>query len=249
VRQPINVVAPARIATATIVTPSTGQINAVEKEQPITVAVKDSSGNPIRNRALTLRTSLSSFANGQQTIPLTTDASGQVSTALRGIAQLGPITIEIRDGADPIAASPVLQSVPAACPDIEPDNNSVLTLPRPPALGWLNGICTGRIATSGPESVGEETSDYYAVSLEAGQTITVDLTNVPAGTNYDLFLYPQIAETQSTGTVASSRRPGNQNESFTFRAPRPERYYIRVFAATKAAPGAPDGYTLTVRTR
>ncbi|NJL54986.1 hypothetical protein HC928_07215, partial [bacterium] len=41
-------------------------------------------------------------------------------------------------------------------------------------------------------------------------------------------------------------RPGNQDEEFTFVVPRTERYYIRVFAVTRAAPGAPDGYTLTV---
>ncbi len=97
--------------------------------------------------------------------------------------------------------------------------------------------------------MGEENSDYYMVELAAETQITVRLTEIPASTNYNIFLFPQELEQRPLTALIGSNRPGNQDEEFTFVVPRTERYYIRVFAATKAAPGAPDGYTLTVRTR
>lgn len=243
--QPIMVDVPPPLATATIIAPNPAQLNAVAQDQPITIALRDPQGNPIRNRLVTLETNFSTFSNGAQSIAINTDANGQATATLRGIAQLGAATISVREGPTTVVATPVLQSVPAACRDIEPDNNSVRSGGLPPRLGWLNGICNGRIDASDPA----DNSDFYSVELSAGTAITVRLTNIPPNTNYNTFLFAQEVELRPSTALIGSSRPGNQDEEFTFVVPRTERYYIRVFAVTRAAPGAPDGYTLTVRTQ
>ncbi|NJL53943.1 hypothetical protein HC928_01470 [bacterium] len=210
---------------------------------PLVLTARAENGAPISGRILELTTSLSSFDNGQPTIQVTTDANGQVRANLRGIAQLGAVTISVRDTRLGTILAPTLQFVPAACPDIEPRNNNVRSDGLPPPLGWLNGICNGRMDASDPA----DNSDFYSVELSAGTAITVRLTNIPPNTNYNIFLFAQEVELRPSTALIGSSRPGNQDEEFTFVVPRTERYYIRVFAVTRAAPGAPDGYTLTVR--
>ena len=66
--------------------------------------------------------------------------------------------------------------------------------------------------------------DYYKFTLSSISNVTVDLTNVPAGKNYDLQLL------NSSGTVlGSSTKAAGQNESITVNSLAAGTYYVYVF--------------------
>jgi Bacterial pre-peptidase C-terminal domain len=77
--------------------------------------------------------------------------------------------------------------------------------------------------------------DWYEVNLAVGQTITVDLTVIPAGDNYDVYLYIRGNE---GAPVAQPINHGTPTESFTYQAPTASRYYIRVYDKTAASVSA-----------
>jgi hypothetical protein len=72
----------------------------------------------------------------------------------------------------------------------------------------------------------DDVDDWYEVNLDAGRTITVNLSSIPAGDNYDVYLY--IRGNQGT-PVQLSVNPGSANERFTYPVPTTSRYYVRVY--------------------
>jgi hypothetical protein len=77
--------------------------------------------------------------------------------------------------------------------------------------------------------------DYYFVTLSAAGTLSVDLTGIPAGTDFDLLLY-----NSSGAAIAESRKPGAQAEQIR-RSVQAGRYYVRVHPYSGRSPAA---YTL-----
>ncbi len=74
-----------------------------------------------------------------------------------------------------------------------------------------------------------DVDDWYEVNLAVGQTITVDLTSIPAGDNYDVYLYIRGNE---GSPVKQSTNTGSANETFTYQVPTASRYYVRVYDKT-----------------
>ncbi|MCB0198988.1 MAG: pre-peptidase C-terminal domain-containing protein [Anaerolineae bacterium] len=69
--------------------------------------------------------------------------------------------------------------------------------------------------------------DYYYIDVTATNTdITVDLTNIPANTDYDLYLY---ASATAPLPVASSAQYGNVDEHIRYHPAATGRYYIRIY--------------------
>lgn len=102
------------------------------------------------------------------------------------------------------------------CQRYEP-NNTLATATGPLANGQTMeaALCSG------------DPDDFYYIDLSAGATLTLDLTNLPAGTDFDLFLYNAgggnpIAQSRNTGTV-----PERIVKTITA-----GRYYIRVYPYT-----------------
>lgn len=68
-----------------------------------------------------------------------------------------------------------------------------------------------------------DTSDYYYLNVTNLNPINVNLTNIPAGTDYDLYLY------YGDSIVARSAKASQKNESLKFTPKQPGGYYIRVY--------------------
>jgi len=70
----------------------------------------------------------------------------------------------------------------------------------------------------------EDTDDYYYIVVDK-DTITIKLTDIPSGTDYDLYLYDS-----NRSLVDISRNLGNRNEKIIYNPIRTGKYYIRVNA-------------------
>jgi hypothetical protein len=67
-------------------------------------------------------------------------------------------------------------------------------------------------------------NDYYYFDISALTPITIDLTNIPDGADYDLFLYDPLKN-----VAEESRSPGNADERISHTPTITGRYYIRVW--------------------
>lgn len=83
--------------------------------------------------------------------------------------------------------------------------------------------------------------DYYKLTNYPGGVLTINLTNIPSGTNYNLELY-----NSSNSRVAYSLNSGTTNEVINYSA-NAGTYYIKVFSANGAS--SKSSYKLTVASR
>jgi hypothetical protein len=68
----------------------------------------------------------------------------------------------------------------------------------------------------------DDKDDYYYIEVTTLNPITVRLTNIPRGVDYDLYLY------WGDSIVARSDNFGNANDAFTYTPSQPGIYFIRV---------------------
>jgi len=81
--------------------------------------------------------------------------------------------------------------------------------------------------------------DFYYVDLETPGTVTLDLTSIPDGTDYSIYLYDE-----NKALKCYSDRRDNRDEHATCRLSQAGRYYIRVFPWKKCHDS--DPYRLAV---
>jgi parallel beta-helix repeat protein len=67
--------------------------------------------------------------------------------------------------------------------------------------------------------------DYFYINISTTNTINIDLTNIPAGVDYDLYLYNSAQR-----RVDQSQRDDNLPEDISYEPPSAGRYYILVFS-------------------
>jgi hypothetical protein len=101
---------------------------------------------------------------------------------------------------------PVVSYGAPPCNDFE--ENDVPEQARP--LVPLGQECAGSLQD---DPLNED--DYYLVTLAEGQTLTVELSEMPAGADYDLVLYPP----ESSKEVATSNQHGNVDEQIIYTVP------------------------------
>jgi hypothetical protein len=70
-------------------------------------------------------------------------------------------------------------------------------------------------------------SDYFYVDIITANTINIYLTDIPAGTDYDLYLYRNPID-DPNNPAAVSNEYGNEPETILYNPPATGRYYIRV---------------------
>jgi hypothetical protein len=87
-----------------------------------------------------------------------------------------------------------------------------------------------------------DSDDYYAITPATTETVQITLTNIPAGADYDLYVYYQSGSQYPL--VAESNRTGNQSESVNFAPTIGRTYYIRVYPYSGFSSSQP--YRLTV---
>src|SRR5262249_29579675 len=130
-------------------------------------------------------------------------------------------------GPAPRAYLPLLASPPPSCPTVSGQNS-----PSDAALLQANGqACIGLAKTS----TDSEYHWYYA-DLGAGQTLTIDLTGVPSGADYDIYLYDkQILQTLDlNSSLRKSTKDLNADEHLALTSANGARYYLLVFLRTKS---------------
>jgi len=97
------------------------------------------------------------------------------------------------------------------------------------------GVYHGSLSASDPD-------DWYFLILAEPAVLTLDLTQVPANADFDLYLYK--AGDYSGKGVAWSERGLGQPEHIEYSASETGRYYIRVYQ--RIGPDVRQGYALTV---
>lgn len=117
-----------------------------------------------------------------------------------------------------------------ACNDIE--DNDIPSQAQP--LNTLGRDCLGSLQD---DPVGED--DYYAVTLTPGQSISIELTGMAAGADYDLLLY------RGMELVVSSNQEGTTSEriSHTNMSSQEGTYLIRINIYAKSTT-SPNTYIL-----
>lgn len=72
-----------------------------------------------------------------------------------------------------------------------------------------------------------DTWDCYWFDPSSLGTVTIDLTSIPSGTDYDLFLYDS---TTSTSSVARSQNLNNADEQIVYSLGHADRHYVCIYA-------------------
>jgi hypothetical protein len=157
--------------------------------------------------------SLSWIQIGPSTTPTPTPAPGPTRTPTP-IAEAGQTYL-------PLIGKPT----PGPCARYEP-NDSLASASVLPGKGTIEAaLCLG------------DPDDYYYVELESTARLQLDLTNIPPGTDYDLYLY------RDTQEIAHSDKPGTSDEHIEITLAG-GKYFIRVYPRSGRSSQA---YKLTVK--
>jgi hypothetical protein len=85
-------------------------------------------------------------------------------------------------------------------------------------------------------------SDYFYIDISTKEPINIDLTDIPASTNYDLYLYSDPGQDPDSPVKMSEGTGSSETISYED-PPAPGRYYIRVYGRTGYSTSP---YSLTV---
>ena len=86
--------------------------------------------------------------------------------------------------------------------------------------------------------------DLYKFTLESlGTSIVVNLTGIPSGCDYDLYLYH---DSDPNNSVAKSQGTGNSNEHISYSPTQTGLYEVQVYAYGKGALASTQSYQLQV---
>jgi hypothetical protein len=200
---------------------------AVNESGFIIATVLGAGGLPLSDYPVDFVASLGDFANGSATTRIRTDSEGVARAELWGVPQATSATVSVQAGTQS-SETGVTYTV-ATCNDIEPNDEIPLDndMRRPDApKKQVPADCR---ATLQDDEEGED--DYYHIRLAPDQTVTVELTEIPAGADYDIILYDT-----SLAFLAFSNNLGAVDERFTYTwaGETEQLFYIRVNMATKA---------------
>jgi Bacterial pre-peptidase C-terminal domain len=119
---------------------------------------------------------------------------------------------------------------PPSCGDIEPNNDP----DHPSTLQVIGGPCSGALGSADRE-------DWYVLSMNAGQTFDIDLTQIGTGEDYDLYLHGPDKVLASicagvAGGQCKSSRLGPSDEHLTGTIVQSGPYYILVYGYARSGP-------------
>lgn len=116
-----------------------------------------------------------------------------------------------------------------ACVPYEPDNRDTR------GSTVINAVCSG---TFGPS----DDKDYYTLDLRGVSNVRLQLTNLPAGTNWDAMIYEYPYAGQPPACHIAT--PGDQNKYRDCTLNLAKNYFVLVSAG--AAPSTQKGYQMAV---
>jgi hypothetical protein len=219
----------------------------VTERASVFATVLDQNNNPVPGVSVFFNTTLGRFANGGASFVTTTDASGIATADLYAAPQLGTAAVTAgvftQDGT--LTSNTSVQFVIDTCNDTD-DNVNPNNLPRD-GLPQPSSVCVGDLDREVPSPDQEIVGDFYTTFLDPGQTITVDMTGIPPGADYDLYLFRLSSLAENPPWVDTSLNLGQDSEQVQyFHGGEREKYYLRVVRISPATSG-PNEYTLTWR--
>jgi len=111
--------------------------------------------------------------------------------------------------------------------------------PNNEALSEANGPLVSRLTYYGTFPGVDDIQDYYYFDMPTARSVVVDLTNIPAGRDYNLLL-----RDASLTQIGYKGTTGNANEHLTTDSLPPGRYYIQVYRYSGV--GSTEPYNLRV---
>jgi hypothetical protein len=184
------------------VTPATGTIE-VSKTLQLTATAQDQFGNAITGRPFT-------WLSGDPNI-----ASVSSSGLVTGMIEGGPIAISASAEGRSANAQVTVATLNYPPDGSEPNNSGA----SPTNLGAL---CVGCSVTRSGTIHNLADEDWYQVTIfalagggctaDVSRTLTIDLTDIPAGRNYDL----ELRDAGPGSTPVASRNTGNASEHLTY---------------------------------
>lgn len=214
----------------------------------IIATVQDTSGAPVADYPVDFVASAGRFTNGSRFLRLTTDATGIAQAELSGTPEL--TTAQVVAQAGNARSSDLAITFGVGECNLVPRNDLPADQPQRyfprNALQQPSAICSTSIQE---EAEGEVGNHYYIANLEGGQSLSVDLTRIPPGADYDVILYDATFAfvEDENGQPIFSNANGNVDEriEYTKRTGPSESYYIRINMAGKTTETA-NTYRLTL---
>jgi hypothetical protein len=219
----------------------------VTERSSVFATVLDQNNNPLGNVSVFFNTNLGRFANGLASFVATTDASGVASADLYAVPELGTATVTagVSTSSGTLSSNTGVQFVIDACNDtddnVQPNNLPGEGLPQP------SSVCVGDLDREVPSPEQNIIGDFYTTFLDPGQTITVDMTDIPPGADYDLYLFRLSSLAENPPWIDTSLNLGQDSEQVQYlHGGEREKYYLRVVRINAATSG-PNTYTLRWR--
>lgn len=206
----------------------------------ISATVLDTLKRPLEDQVVTFTTTLGTMTPVTETIDvpptqdephLSSNTSLTATTNVQGVAsvqlipgeQYGSATIVAQAG--DVQDSIAIEFLIRLCNDKENANDSILDLPLPPVLDSINSICEGSLDDDPPNE-----DDYYQLQVtEKTKEFHIELSNIPEGADYDLFLYNDSA----LSPISVSQNEGSSNENIRINL-SPGTYYVDVYMYMKS---------------
>ncbi len=161
----------------------------INSKSVLRAIVQSTTGAPISLYPVDFFTTSGYFPDGNQVFRVNTSAEGVASVDLFAAPVLTTARVSAQAGQQRGETS--VTFVLAQCNDIEPND-----FPRTQSNEQLPAVCEGSL--EGQELVDPANpvnwNDWYSIFLSEGQTITVDVTDIPSGADYDLLLYDATLE-------------------------------------------------------
>lgn len=217
---PETATATATAPTGTAATPASPDPGSATAEPGLTASPSSTAlptARPIDHRTLWLP-----YNGLARPRPTATPSPSPVATPSPTGAPLPPSLTPPPTVAVPTPAPATSSPTPCAVAEEEPNNTLLEALDRPP-------LCVDRAGTGSIPA--DDASDHWRLEAPSAGLIQADLRNIPAGVNFDLYLY-----TRQGQLLAVSQRPGNEAEHVETRVTTAGDYYARVYASEGRSP-------------
>ncbi len=219
----------------------------------LTAQFIDAAGNPESRPDVTINFAASS---GEIDLPAEvfdppqgiTGADGSVTTTLSNPDLLvGPMTITASMENNGTTASTTVEWNALDCAENEPNNGMFEALDSQSQLTTLGAVCRSTLG-DGQDSEDREgkEDDYYYLDLDSGDTLEVELRDIPDEARYELSLTGFASPGQTNPFTVVEGEDEGSTQTLTYDVQDSGRYFIRVRAESTTLTDNP--YLLLART-
>jgi hypothetical protein len=193
------------------------QIPAVVTQRSfLRATVTDGDDMPLSDIPVEFAASSGRFANGDTVITATTDEDGIATVNFYALPIIETLIVEASTS-DEVKDSTSVEFVLGDCNDTNTNDVANQAEPQPSA------VCLGYFEDEPYlDNNNRVIDDWYEIVLQPGQTLEMNLDDVPFGADYDVAMFEEGNYGQPDGSdffdvvVAVSLNPGTESEEFTY---------------------------------